>query len=60
MLSIEDEVSVYDIAEHADFVYNPGDVAVRVTNSDTVKTNREGESNSNVAPSTCIGQVCFQ
>ena len=58
-MSTEEDVSVYDIAEHEDFVYNPGDVAVRVTNSDTVATDSKEESSSNATPSKCIGQVCL-
>ena len=53
-LSVERDVSVYDITEHADFVFSAGDVVVRVA-----KDGNENEAAEQGAarPSPCVGQV---
>ena len=47
-------MSVYDITEHADFVFSAGDVVVRVA-----KTENENEAAEQGAerPTPCVGQV---
>ena len=52
----ERDVSVYDITEHADFVFSAGDVVVRVASckSDT-ESGAEGQDSQKTAP--CVGQV---
>ena len=51
---MERDVSVYDITEHADFVFSAGDVVVRVA-----KSENESEATEQVAerPTPCVGQV---
>ncbi|KAK3738720.1 hypothetical protein QZH41_018085, partial [Actinostola sp. cb2023] len=51
-LSIEHDVSVYDIAEHTDFVFNSGDVVVRMVPPDYCTSPM-----ATAMPSTGIGQV---
>ena len=53
-LSVERDVSVYDITEHADFVFSAGDVVVRMARDDF--ENEAGDQNSDT-PISCIGQV---
>lgn len=53
-LSVERDVSVYDITEHADFVFSAGDVVVRMARDDF--ENEAGDQNSDT-PLSCIGQV---
>lgn len=47
-------MSVYDITEHADFVFSAGDVVVRVA-----KNENENEAAEEGAqrPAPCVGQV---
>lgn len=52
-LSVERDVSVYDITEHTDFVFSVGDVVVRMARDDY---ENEGDQNSDTTTS-CIGQV---
>ena len=51
---MERDVSVYDITEHADFVFSAGDVVVRVA-----KNENENEAAEQGAerPTPCVGQV---
>jgi len=51
---VERDVSVYDITEHADFVFSAGDVVVRVA-----KNENENEAAEQGAerPTPCVGQV---
>lgn len=49
-LSTESDVSVYDIAEHADFVFNAGDVVVRMVPPDYC-------TSPSSSSGTCVGQV---
>lgn len=51
---MERDVSVYDITEHADFVFSAGDVVVRVAkNENEDEAAEQGAERS--AP--CVGQV---
>jgi ubiquitin-conjugating enzyme E2 O len=53
-LSIEHDVSVYDVAEHPDFVFNSGDIVVRMVPPDYCTSPLAAAP----SPSTpCIGQV---
>ncbi|XP_048575848.1 (E3-independent) E2 ubiquitin-conjugating enzyme UBE2O isoform X2 [Nematostella vectensis] len=54
-VSTENDISVYDIAEHPDFVFNAGDIAVRVTPPDDLSLHNEEEVAA--TPSSCVGQV---
>lgn len=53
-LSVERAVSVYDITEHADFVFSAGDVVVRMAKDDY--ENEAADQNSD-RPTPCVGQV---
>ena len=53
-LCVERDVSVYDITEHADFVFSAGDVVVRVAkNEDENEAAEQGAER----PAPCVGQV---
>lgn len=51
---MERAVSVYDITEHADFVFSAGDVVVRMAKDDY--ENEAADQNSD-RPTPCVGQV---
>lgn len=51
---MERDVSVYDITEHADFVFSAGDVVVRVAKSENES---EAAEQGAEGPTPCIGQV---
>lgn len=51
---MERDVSVYDIAEHADFVFSAGDVVVRVAKSENESETAEQGAGR---PTPCVGQV---
>lgn len=53
-LSVERDVSVYDITEHADFVFSAGDVVVRVAKNDN---ENEAAEQGAERPTPCVGQV---
>lgn len=47
-------MSVYDITEHADFVFSAGDVVVRVAKNDS---ENEAAEQGAERPTPCVGQV---
>ena len=51
---MERDVSVYDITEHADFVFSAGDVVVRVAKNEN--ENEDAEQGAE-RPTPCVGQV---
>ena len=53
-LSVENDVSVFDIVEHADFKFNAGDVVVRVAKNEN---ENEAAEPGVERPTPCVGQV---
>lgn len=53
---MERDVSVYDITEHADFVFSAGDVVVRVAKNENENENEAVEQEAE-RPTPCVGQV---